>query len=352
MKRLADCMFEDFRYIASDSYASSRRIRAIEDKLTKLYRASRLRSGSDRAVPVTIPMPLTVMTQCQVGGEKPLDDMLLGNWFKLFFGILKNANVENARDEGGSAYALRSSGDVTFESCVIMLGGGTKVEAYEDYTLASVIKGLSTSRAVSYTTDRSRVSFQGTATADGEEFGLRQRLYNTMGDGKYFYLSRKVLSVLNGQVVTINIDFVEPWVYNTALLMYGIHNNSNVEGLMDWTGTGFTARTTSDVNYAGVELDVDTSPISWSPTAYSLPTPLPCSIERFLLSSYTSDVLIINGYRIPTSDETIYSVGLRQSLYDTGGTPHDTYLALIHLSEPVTFKANAKNLLHVRIVAF
>ena len=350
MKVLADYMFEDFEHIARDTYLPRHRIRYINEKLEKHYRMSRLKS--DRIIPLTIPMPITLICKCAVGKHVEEEDILLGNWFKLFMGLLANTNSTKAVNKDGSTEGLRTSSDVTYSPSIISVGNGTTPESYDDYNLVSHTADLDTSRSVSHLADRSRVSFQATADRDAEEFGLRQGLFDPGGTTHIFYLSRKVSSVANGQVITINVDFVSPWTYNIALIMFGIHNNTDVDGVKDHAGNVFTARTTGDMNSYGVEVDVDTSPITWSPTEYTLPSPLPTSTERFFLESKLTDILIMNAYRIPVSDEEINSVGLRLGVYDTGATEHDVYVALISLAEPVTFKANVRNLLHVRIVAF
>jgi hypothetical protein len=284
-----------------------------------------------------------------VNGE---ENTLLSNFWALLLGLIRDVNTGDVVDTAGSAFALRSAGDVNVGSAYLDWGTGTLPESFTQHTLASRGGSLTTTITVGALSDRSRISLLATTTADTNEFGVVQQLYDTGGGTKTVLLARKVASYPASTPIVYTIDFLEPWLIQTANYLYGIFLNRDVANTRI-DGVGFTHRTSGDSNAGAPYLVISTSEITWSPTLYNIPSPI--SVTMFysdILSSRLVRGTILTGILSPASDLGINTIGLYQPVFDTAGASQTICHMAIKLPSPITFYANRNNIIMIRIIAF
>jgi len=290
-----------------------------------------------------------------VGGVKPKSDgekdLLLSNFWALFIGTLRDADAGDVVDTGGGSYALRSSGNVNVDMAYLVYGSGVDPSYFTQYTLQSRKGFLASSIVIAYLSDRTRISVSGILPEDAYEIGVEQGLYDTGGGGHTTLLARTTGSFSRGKAVVYNIDFLYPWVRQIADLLFGIMINRNVI-MIDINGDVFLSRTFADPNAGSVYLVLSSSSVSWSPSLYSIPSPLtPTSFHNDILGSRSLRTTYIHGVMSPSSDIAVNTVALYQLIFRSDGSTTTSCHLVIPLSSPVTFYGNKNNLIVLRIIA-
>jgi hypothetical protein len=203
--------------------------------------------------------------------------------------------------------------------------------------------------------DRIRVSLYGTVPSDGYEIGLQGTFLDTSGSGVSAILTRKVMSVVSGDYIEYDIDFLNPWLFNYARIVLYLVENADVPGLIDTSGNIFTGRS------AGAQLPAsasyllvsnDTTP--WSPTQYKLigsPTSLTTNL---IVSGFNRAAMFFLWYGLinPSVDITVNEIGIYTKVYDTGGAAREIAVARVVLSSPLTLSAGKYNVILIKWVAF
>jgi len=284
-------------------------------------------------------------------GRGAEEDLLVSNFWALFIGLLRNTDPADAVSTTGATYALRAYGDVNHGSAYLVYGTGTAQETFTDNALKSYTGSISTSISIAYLSDRTRVSLSGVVPATAYELGIYQSLYDTGGTIRTTMLARKVGSWSASQVANYNIDFLSPWVKQVGDLIYGILRNANVN-TQRIDGTTITLRTSSDVNADSVYLVLSPTSVSWSPSLYYIPGAVtPTNYYADTLGTRYIRMTVVNGLTAPSSDTQVNTLGLYQSVYDSGGATHTVCLLVLPLSYPITLYAARNNLVILRIVA-
>jgi len=278
-------------------------------------------------------------------------NMLLSNWWALLLGLLRNTRPGDVIAVDGVVYGLRSDLDVNVAAAVIAYGTGTKPSDFTMFNLEVPVGTVSASIAVEYLTDRVRVRLSATLPADASEIGVRQALYDGGGVTRHTLLTRVTGAWAANTTAVYTIDFTAPWVRGVGDLMYGIHANADV-AMVRVDGASFTARTAGDVNVGSVYVVASSETVTWSPTLYSIPSPI-------ALTNYYTDILGVRHVRMtnivglisPAADIAANTLALYQDIYDTGGGSNTVCMAVQPLASPVTFYAGRSNIVIWRIVA-
>jgi len=215
------------------------------------------------------------------GGIDAKEDLLVSNWWALLMGLLRKVNSGDVYDTYGYARTLRTSGIINYSAAYLSYGTGTTPESFIDYVLKSKVGNISTSIAVGYMSDRTRVTLSGVVPSASSELGIEQQLYDTGGSYYYYLLGRRTGSWGANQPVAWYIDFLNPWVRAVGDLMYGILRYANVT-MVRIDGVSFTALTTGAVNYSSAYLVASSDVVTWSPTLYNI-------TNAFSLSTYNMD---------------------------------------------------------------
>jgi len=279
------------------------------------------------------------------------ENILVSNFWALFIGTLRDADAGDVVDTGGGSYALRSSGNVNYNVANLVYGNRTAPEAFTQNALASGVGSISTTISISYLSDRTRIIFSGTLPADAYEIGVQQGLYDTGGGIRTTLLARKVGFWSKGSSINYFIDHSYPWVRQIGDLMYGAYRNADISVVRD-DGATFTARTSGDFNAGSAYIVLSSSPVTWSPSLYNIPSPdTPVQYTHHKLDARIYRAVHFNAVYTPTSDTAINSIALYQSIYDTGGGSNTVCLLVIPLSSPATAYANRNNVFIIRIFA-
>jgi hypothetical protein len=284
-------------------------------------------------------------------GRRVEEDLLVSNFWGLLLGLLRNIAVSDAVDVTGSTLPLYTGGDVNYGAAYLVYGRSTAPETFTDNALKSYSGSISTSIAISYMSDRTRVVLSGVVPATAYELGVYQALFYSSTSYATFMLARKVGSWSANQAVSYYIDFFSPWVKQVGDLIYGILRNADV-GTQRIDGTTITLRTSAEVNAGSVYLVISPTPVSWSPSLYSIPDAVtPSNYYTDILGSRYIRATIIHGLIAPSSDTQINTLGLYQPVYDSAGAIHTVCWLVLPLASPITLYAGRNNLIVLRILA-
>jgi len=291
----------------------------------------------------------------------PLKDSIIGHidgkrnllicyFWALMFAIMNDTNLTFVNTSGIS-YGLRSSGDMNRGSAYLVYGSGVSPEIFYQNSLVSYSGSISTAVSFGQLSDRNRITLSGIAPDNAQEIGIYQVLIDVNNSSQTTMLARKVIYVPKGKAINYYIDFLMPWSYNWALLMYGILLDANVSGAIDADGNTYTLRSSGDVNAGVVRMRLSTTLYSWSPSLTNISYVIEPPTYRFL-GHYTSyEYLFLLGATTPSSDISINTISVVQSLYDTGGVGHDTYILILPLQTPITLYAGRVNIIFLRLIA-
>jgi len=286
------------------------------------------------------------------GSVSNREDLLLSNFWALFLGLLRDVDVGAVIDTGGGSRILRTTGDVNYGVAYLVYGTGTTPESFTDYVLASYSGSFSATIARGIIENKSVVTLSGTLPAAAREIGIQQVLHDTSGADRTILLARTTGSWSAGSGIVYSIDFLSPWVYNVTGLMCGILRNAN-EALTRIDGIAITARTSTEVNAGATYMVISSSRVTWSPTLYSVPSPIS-------LTTYYGDILGVRTVRYtalvgslaPSDNIEVNSIALYQPIYDTTGATHTVCWLVLSLESPIIFYANRNNIIVLRILAF
>jgi len=295
---------------------------------------------------VDIPLKDTIIGH--IDGKR---NILVFNFWALMFGLLMNRSVDGLVDTGGEGYTVRSSGDTQFGSAYLVYGTGTTPEVFTQNALVAYSGSISTSRTFGQLSDRNRITLSGVVPADSQEIGVYQPLYDPNSIYHTTMLARKQMSISANKTVNYYIDFLMPWGYNWALLMYGILSEANVSGAIDVNNASYTLRSSGDVNAGPARIRVSKTAYSWSPSLTNISYDLELSTYWWLANYRSVVYLFLVGLATPSSDLSVNTIALIQSLFDTAVTAHDTYVLILPLSSPITLYAGRANLIFLRFVA-
>lgn len=262
--------------------------------------------------------------------------------------MLANVNIGNVRDTGATMRTIRTSGGQTpSAAAVIQRGTGTSIPTPTDYALTSPASETTT-RSVAMMTDKSRITLTATASGSGTELGIQQGIFDTGGTSRTFLLARVLRSVSSGNAISWAIDFLQPWLYNMAVIMFGIMSNANVS-LTDMSGASFTARVLGALPASGATIALSPTSITWSPGLYSIPDLFDTSTTHILDSQPPYIVHYAHGSVVPPSTVQIRTIALYQQIFDTAGVARNTLLLAIPLTDPITLEPNKTNMIILRI---
>jgi len=295
---------------------------------------------------VDIPVKETV-----IGSILGRRNILVFNYWALLFGTLDNSDVGGAISAGGISYTLRTSNSVPVGSIYIAIGSGTTPEAFTQYNLVSSIKSLTSTVTFGQLSDRNRITVTGVTDTAAEEVGLFQQLYDTSSNKHTTMLARKLIHVDAGKTINYYIDFLNPWTYNFALIMYGIHTYSDVSGVTDTSGAQFKARSSGDVNSGPVRLRGSSQAYQWTPSLVNISSDIEFATYRYLVNYRFTVFYFIIGIAVPSSSLQLNTLSLIQGIYDTSASSHDVYQMVLPLSSPITLYAYTTNIVFLRLVA-
>jgi hypothetical protein len=279
------------------------------------------------------------------------ENILVSNFWALFIGLIRNVNAGDIVDVGGVARDLRSSGDVNAGIAYLVYGSGITSEAFTQNALASYVGSISTTISISYLSDRTRITFSGTLPADAYEIGVQQYVFTSGGSSYTYLFARKAGFWSKGSLINYFIDYSYPWIRQIGDLMYGVHRDADTS-VKRVDGSTFTARTSADFNVDTAYIVLSSSPVTWSPSLYNIPSPItPVQYAHHKLDARIYRAVHFNAVYTPTSDTAINSIALYQLIYDTAGGSNTVCLLVIPLSSPATAYANKNNVFIIRIFA-
>jgi hypothetical protein len=284
-------------------------------------------------------------------GRVAEEDLLVSNFWALLLGLLRDTNPTDCIATDGSSSSINTAYDVNYASAYLVYGTSTVPETFTDNVLKSYSGSITNSFAISYLSDRTRVTLSGIVPATAYELGIYQLLFYSSGAARTFLLARKVGSWSANQVVNYNIDFLSPWVKQVGDLIYGILRNADVN-TQRIDGTTITIRTSAEINPSSTYLVLSPTSVSWSPSLYYIPNAVvPSNYYTDILGTRSLRMTMINGLIAPSSDTQINTLGLYQSVYDIGGVTHTVCWLVLPLSSPITLYASRNNLIVLRIIA-
>jgi len=293
---------------------------------------------------IDIPLKETVIGH--INGKR---NILVFNFWLVFFGLLTDSNISDALDISGSTKTVGTAGDFNLAAAYLTYGYSTSPELFYQNSLVSYGGSISTSRSFGQLSDRNRITLSGVSPAEIQEIGIYQSV-NPASSWTIMY-ARKQMYVPRNKTINYYIDFLMPWTYNCALLMYGFLSEANVSGAIDAYGASYTLRSSGDVNAGAVRMRVSQTLYSWSPSLTNISYDLELSTYRTVGNARSAVYLFIVGIASPTTDISVNTISLIQSLYDTGGTGHDTYVLILPLQTPITLYAGRTNVIFLRFVA-
>jgi len=277
-------------------------------------------------------------------------DLLVINFWNILFGLLGNVNVSNVYDIGGTNYTMRTSGDINGGSAYIVTGTSTDTATLGDYTIKAGRTTRTTTFYYSELTDHVRITLESTFSATIGEFGIEQLLYDSGGTGRTILLSRTSISTASVAGLRIHVYFKEPFVRNFARIMYGVLANVNADSVVDLSGNSYVALTTGDYTASSLKVGYDVNVVNWSPTLNTTPQPTLIPSGCFVNATRTISYIFTVGFATPSSDTSVPTILLAQSVYDTGSVVHDTLLALIKPTSPITLYAGKTNVIAILLV--
>jgi len=284
-------------------------------------------------------------------GKGVEEDLLVSNFWALLLGLLRDTNSLDCVATDGTSSNINTAYDLNQAAAYLVYGTSTISETFTDNALKSPVGSISTSISISYLSDMTRVVLSGVVPATAYELGIYQSLYDTGGGGKTTMLARRVGSWSANQAVKYNIDFLSPWVKQVGDLIYGILRNADVS-TQRIDGTTITLRTSAEVNAGSAYLVISPTPVSWSPSLYSVPdAATPSNYYTDILTSRYIRATIIHGLIAPSRDTQINTLGLYQSVFDNTGATHTVCWLVLPLSSPITLYAGRNNLIVLRILA-
>ena len=285
------------------------------------------------------------------GSVNGRENILVSNFWALLIGLIRNVNAGDTPSVSGLASDLRTSADVNAGAAYLVYGNGITPEAFTQIALASYVGSISTTISKSYLSDRTRIIFSGTLPADAYELGIYQMFINSAAQNTTTLLARKVGYWSKGSSINYFIDYSYPWVRQIGDLMYGVFGNADTS-VIRVDGSTFTARTSADLNVDTAYIVLSSSPVTWSPSLYSIPSPIaPTQYAHHKLDTKIIRAVHFNAVYTPTSDTAINSIALYQPIYDTAGGSNTVCLLVIPLSSPATAYANRNNVFIIRIFA-
>jgi len=295
-----------------------------------------------------IDVPLNQTVNGFVNGKR---NILTFNFWALKFGLLGDFNAGGAVDVGGGVYTLRTIGDPQWGAVQLAIGSDSTPEDITQYKLGNEIATLPTTVTFGRLSDRNRITLSGVTTQDASEVGIKAPLRNDAGWNLWFLIARKAMTVSANQAINWYIDFLQPWLYNWALAMYGYLTDSNPSGVVDELGYIYQVRTWADANAGSVRIRVSSQTYTWSPDLATISAEL--EIPPYLRYDNFRNIvyLFIIGNVIPPDDMSVNTVALMQPMFDTNGNVRNTYVAVIPLSSPATLYKNRSNLIFIRLVA-
>jgi len=283
-----------------------------------------------------------------VNGER---NLLVFNFWAVMFGLLMNTDVSNVINWTGGVYTIRTSGIVNAEPAHFRYGSGTIPETFTQYNIISAVGSATPSISFGQLADRNRITLSAVIPSDSQEIGIFQTLYDTSGNTRLVMFARKQMFIPANKTVNWYIDFLKPWTRNWALLMYGILGKLNAPGAVDVDNNTYILRTYVDVNAGPARIRVSKSPYSWSPDLCVISYDLEMTTYYWLSNLVSVVYLFLVGIATPSSDLTVNTIALIQSLYDSTGASHDTYVLILPLSNPITLYAGRTNMIFLRFVA-
>jgi len=320
------------------------KILAIYDKLRRRY-------GDVEIIEIEIPRR-TISGHIYIDKEYVGKNVLLNNFWSYFLGFLLDLNTP-ARDQQGLGYTLQTAGHPNVSPAVVCIGGSNVSESFAQYKLqgsfscysATITLGIDSSKNASI------ITISSGAGISGYETGVRQALQDTGNVTYYTFLSRKVLTISAGQIVTHKWILTMPWLLNTATLLWGLLGDENV-AMTNINNAQFTAKTKYEANASGQRIILSESAISFTPSLTTLPNMI--SITTYNMFNRVDLVVyaIVLGIYIPDTDKTIQTIGMVQDIYDTGGAKHTVLTLAYPLPTPINAKAGKSYIFMIRIVGF
>ena len=266
-------------------------------------------------------------------------NLLVQNFWNLLTGLLGDTSTE-LLNTAGTAFGLRSAGDMNQTPTFVTFGTGTVAPAFGQLALQTRMtgaEGAAITPAVVSEPDRIRLRFGRVTAASVNEVGLYQNLFDTVGNAREVMHGRLVIpSIPSGSNIFYDVVVQAPFLTNFASLLFGILSESN-QSAVNRGGASVTLRSSGEVNVEACRLLVGTSNVPFGFGQYELTSPLALTTAyNFFSMRGSSTLTMISGATRLPSAMSIGEVGIAQRLYDAGGVAQDVLLARIVLSTPVS----------------
>ncbi len=311
-----------------------------------MHESSNLKIYSNKPRQHIVDLYLDKTVEGRVNGTKNV--ITRAYWVLMLTALAHSCLITRNRD--GIDRWVCGERDINAGAAYLQIGTGTAPESFSQYNLATPGPTISTSIAFGTGTDRNRVSLTGAAPAAFNELGVFQPLFYDSTTPHYLF-ARKAISGSTGQAINYSFDFFDPWSYNTALMMFGVFRDANVDGAVDIGGTVFTLRTAGDFTESAARLVISETAESWTPTKTSITNPIELTTYYAILSAENIVYLILTGVIAPATSLTVRTIGLVQKLYGTDNIARNCLMLLQPLATPITFEANRTNMVQLRLIA-
>jgi len=273
------------------------------------------------------------------GGRR---NMLVSNFFSLFFGILADANVA-AYDTGGGSFTLRSAAEVARASGYVIFGSSAPAPSFSQYSLASrstALEGTVITPYLTVTSSEGRITFGRATLGTVYEAGLLAVVFDTGGGERGLMVARVAFpdGVPANRTLLYHVIFKPPFTENVTRTMFGTLRDVNQAGCADIYGYAFTVRSSGEMNAGpAARMFVGEGDAGLDHTVKALAAPLELEWGWGFTYTWGSSYRLWSvGVKKLDAAKTIREVGLVQSLYTDAGTVVPALIARWPVSPPVS----------------
>jgi len=273
-------------------------------------------------------------------------NLLVRNWWRLVYGLLRGSNVSMTRTDG-YVETMRVAGTYPCSVTYVYFGNGDTPPSWDDYWLSGSATGNGDTVSPNYseTASQAKLEFGRQVNAEGvREVVLYQSAYNTSGYCRNVMYARRVLASepAVGSTVKHSILIGSPWTRQFMCELYAMlayTDFGSTVGCKDINGNSFDVRHTAPYGGA-VTMYLGTGTAGWSLGDYVLTDAF--TIPQQYLSAVESGYLYLTtiGVKRVEADVTIGELGWYNYIYDAGGQKHQCLVNRVVLDSPLTKHAN------------
>ena len=270
---------------------------------------------------------LPIRTRLGVRRYRELKNTLMANFFRMLYGILAYENVDLVYLAGGTA-TWRVQGDEAYGPPEVYICSESQFIGFTANACSSVCKIYPTSSDIYYEgfIDRVCATVAYVASCNGSSSEINMSLYDTGGGTHRYAVSHVVASIAQSDPVKHRVCFYEPWLANMAKILAALMCDCDSFSAVDMQSLTVALRGSGQL-FAGpakILIGTGTNPFSFSDATMTNPIELDTTVTLAITS--TDAKITLNAFIQPSSNMTIYEVGVKLPVYDTSGVVHDVLI--------------------------